>query len=47
MPFEPNCGPFVLLLFQGMVGLKSGFCANPIITGIKGQQPELVDTNKW
>jgi hypothetical protein len=30
-----------------MVRLKFGFCANPIITGIKGQQPELADTNKW
>jgi hypothetical protein len=24
-----------------MVGLKFGFCAKPIITGIKGQQPEI------
>jgi hypothetical protein len=30
-----------------MVGSKFGFCAKPIITGIKGQQPELADTNNW
>ncbi len=48
MPFEEyTVWPICASLFEGMVGLKFGFCAKPIITEIKGQQPELADTNKW
>jgi hypothetical protein len=44
MPFEestvwPICTSFVQR--DGCFGLNFGFCAKPIITGIKGQQLEI------
>jgi hypothetical protein len=48
MPFEESTvWPISTSLFEGMVGSKFGFSVKPIITGIKGQQPELADTNNW